>query len=107
MPENDMATEAGDDLAHGEGADNEAAENDGGRDDTYFLPKDLLEGKDAKPGDILKFRVIGEDKDGNVEVECIHDDKEKGKMSWQDDMRASVSPENASQSPNGQNPDNY
>ncbi len=102
-----MATEAGNDLAGAEGADNESAENDGGRDDTYFLPKDLLEGKDAKPGDILKFRVIGEDKDVNVEVECIHDEEKKSKMSWQDDMRASVNPEYASQSPNGQNPESY
>ncbi len=107
MPENDMATEAGDDLARGDsaGADDESTENDQGRDDTYFLPKGILEGKDVKPGDIVKFKVLGEDKDGNVEVECMDDNKDTSKMSWQDDMRASV-PDGGS-SPNGQNPSNY
>lgn len=93
MPENDMETEAGDELD--QGADNETTENDEGRDDTYFLPKDALDGESVKAGDILKFKVIGEDKDGNVEVECLHgkDGKGDSKMSWQDEMRASVTPE--------------
>lgn len=89
-----MATEAGDELASG-GADNESTENDGGRDDTYFLPKKALDGKEVKAGDVLKFKVIGEDKDGNVEVRCM--DKGDSKMSWQDDMRASVTPESGGQ----------
>ncbi len=85
-----MATAAGDELAQG-GADDESTENDSGRDDTYFLPKDVLDGKDVKPGDILKFKVLGEDKDGNVEVACIQDNPNDGNsMSWQDDMRANV-----------------
>ena len=91
MPENDtMDTEAGDELD--QDSDNETTENDGGRDDTYFLPKDALDGQEVKAGDIIKFKVIGEDKDGNVEVECLHgkDGKGDSKMSWQDDLRANV-----------------
>lgn len=66
-------------------------DNDSGRDDTYFLPKEALAGKTVKSGDVVKFRVVGADKDGAVEVECIKDEGE-GKPSWQDDMRQSVNP---------------
>lgn len=95
-----MASEAGDELDHGGGMDNETTENDGGRDDTYFLPKEALDGEDVKAGDIIKFKVIGEDKDGNVEVSCLHGKNSDGsKMSWQDEMRANVTPEGGGQPP--------
>lgn len=58
-------------------------------DDTYFLPSGLLEGKEVKAGDVVKFRVIGKDENGDVEVEYYHDEGSKG-SGWQDDMRKSV-----------------
>lgn len=66
------------------------------REDTYFLPKGALpEGKEVKSGDILQFKIVGQDKDGNVEVECVHDEQENPSVngeegSWQDEMRQNV-----------------
>lgn len=98
MPENNMADGAEGEALDRLGAD-DGAESDEGRDDTYFLPKAVLKGQPFKSGDILKFKVVGEDQDGQVEVECLDGNDAKGepKMSWQDDMRASVPPEAASQ----------
>lgn len=83
-----MNQTAGDTLQSGP---EEQGETSG--EDTYFLPAGAVEGKDVKPGDIIKFKVVGEDKDGNVEVSCVDDsDKGKGGMSWQDEMRKTVPP---------------
>lgn len=57
------------------------------RDDTYFLPQAAAEGKSVKPGDVIKFRVVGKDSDGNIEVEYYTD--EQIGSGWQDDMRKS------------------
>lgn len=82
-----MAEMPGEDLKPpADGAD-EGNENSG-REDTYFLPKTAVEGRSVNSGDILKFRVVGKDSDGNIEVEAA-DDADKSK-SWQEDMRANV-----------------
>ncbi len=81
----------GDELARG--GSEETGEMDQGRDDTFFLPKEALDGQPVQSGDILKFKVVGTDSEGGVEVECVHDDAKGGKSSgksWQDDLRASV-----------------
>lgn len=39
------------------------------RGDTYFLPSAAVAGMEVKPGDVVKFRVVGSDEEGNIEVE--------------------------------------
>lgn len=76
-----MESSAGDQLTHGE---------DSGREDTYFLPKGVLEGKNVSSGDVLRFKVLGKDKDGNVEVVCMDGNKKEESQSWQDGLREDV-----------------
>ena len=51
---------------------------------TYFIPSDLFEGKDLKPGDVIT--VTGKDSEGNLEVVCEHKKEER----WQDDLERSM-----------------
>jgi len=37
-------------------------------EDTFFVPKDAVQGHECAPGDTLKFSVLGMDKDGDIEV---------------------------------------
>jgi len=73
-------TEPGDDLAAApppEGGDApapEAPEQEAGQSDTSFFisPEHLgqhLDPESVQPGDVLEFRVIGKDADGDIEVE--------------------------------------
>jgi hypothetical protein len=71
-------------------ASEESGEDPAQRDDTYFLPASVLDGKEAKAGDVLRFKVVGTDGD-SVEVECM--DNEQPEMDWREDMRRSVSNE--------------
>ena len=48
------------------------------KSDTFYLPDDYPGAADLQPGDTLQLKVVGRDKDGQVEVECVHDDVEKG-----------------------------
>lgn len=42
-------------------------ENEGGPG-TFFVPKSALEGHECKAGDVLTFKVLGLDSDGDAEV---------------------------------------
>jgi len=53
---------------------------------SFFLPSEYQH--DCKPGDILKFRVIGKDSDGDTEVEPVDD---KGGDPWKDEMEGELS----------------
>ena len=61
----------------------------GEREDTYFLPKGALAGQTVKPGDIVRFRVVHEDEEGNIEVEYATEGKSMG-SGFQDDLRKTV-----------------
>lgn len=59
-------------------------------DETYFLPSAMTEGHDCKPGDVIKLRVVGKDKDGDVEVE-VTDYGESGETDdWKEDARRTM-----------------
>lgn len=65
------------------------------REDTYFLPQGALpKGMKVEAGDILEFKVVGQGKDGEIEVEYNHDDESASesdsKPTWQDEMRQNV-----------------
>lgn len=52
---------------------------------TLFISRDHLpDGMDAKAGDVLKFKVVGMDKDGDLEIE--YDDGNGVEENGQDDQ---------------------
>ena len=70
-------------------------EGGSGREDTYFLPQGALpEGMKVQSGDVLEFKVVGQDKDGNIEVEYNHGEENPSvngdQSTWQDEMRKNV-----------------
>ena len=67
----------------------EAAETSSG-DDTYFLPSAMTDGHDCKPGDVIKLRVVGKDKDGDVEVEVIDYGESGDGDDWKEDARRTM-----------------
>lgn len=62
----------------------ETQDGGGERGDTFFISKQEL--GDYKPGDTVQMRIVGEDKDGNYEMECLHD-QGKGPDGWKTDLR--------------------
>lgn len=59
------------------------------RDDTFFIPSDMIPGADSlKPGTELKFKLVGRDKDGHLEVEYAS--APKADESMEDEMRRTV-----------------
>jgi hypothetical protein len=72
---------------------------------TFFLPPDVPNTKDAKPGDELVFRVVGRDEDGNIEVQYA---PEKGQGDGDGDrMMDHFDSEVASEPVAPANPGNY
>lgn len=61
------------------------------RGDTFFLPESFPGKEDYKPGDTITLKVVGQDADGGLEVECVHE--KDGEKPWQDDMRDTMGPE--------------
>jgi hypothetical protein len=55
----------------------------------FFLPDDFPERGDYRAGDTITLKVVGEDADGRLEAECMHDDEEKD---WKSDMRETMGP---------------
>ena len=53
------------------------------------LPEGLAD--TLKPGDVLRFKVVGRDSDGDLEVEyATEGEKEGEEMPWRDEMRQKV-----------------
>lgn len=82
MADNAYST-AGDRLRNADGPSPESGDSPQdksgeAREDTFFLPKDYPGAADMQPGDVKQIRVVGKTADGDVEVECIHDDDEEG-----------------------------
>lgn len=91
-------------MAYEDSTDSEAAEpqpdetdsEGSGRDDTFFIPPDLIPNADTlKPGEELVFKFLGRDKDGHLEVEYAHDPQGGEEPSWQDEMRGAVAEKGA------------
>lgn len=60
----------------------------------YLSPEMLPEGMKVNPGDILEFKVVQADKDGDIEV-TYNTGKEEGKddmNEWENDFRKEMSP---------------
>lgn len=55
-----------------------------------FIHPDMLGGLDPESiqaGDVLEFRVVGRDADGDIEVEYNHGDDSQGHMSGMDKVK--------------------
>jgi len=61
--------------------DESGPEEHGEMDNTFFVPADAVSGHDCKPGDILKFKVVGKDADGDIEVAIEGYDEGSGENS--------------------------
>ncbi len=63
------------------------AENEGGNG-TFFIPSDILAGKDYKAGDTITLEVVGTDEDGDTEVKMAGGGSEG--EGWQSDLKSSL-----------------
>ena len=71
-----------------------------------MLPKGMAE--TMKAGDILEFKYVGTDKDGDIEVVYnTGDDKKDKEPSWEDQFRAHMSPQSNETPEVPANPGNY
>ena len=53
------------------------------------LPEGLAD--TLKPGDVVRFKVVGRDADGDIEVEYATEGEKEGEgMDWRDEMRQKV-----------------
>ncbi len=59
-------------------------------DSSFFLPSDVVAaiGSRPKPGDTLTFKVVGEDRDGGIEVQLQPQEK---KEDWRSDLHQTMS----------------
>jgi len=57
-------------------------------DQTFFLPDSFPGRENYKAGDTITLKVVGEDADGDLEVECVH--PKGGEKDWKTDLRESV-----------------
>lgn len=78
------APEGSDAEEQPESPDTEKQEGDEGEasEGTFFLPQDFPDAGSLNPGDTLSLKVLGKDKDGNVEVERCAPGK-----GWKSDMK--------------------
>jgi len=83
MPYEDDESSAADALD--EGREEDASE------DSFFVPADAVADHDCKPGDILKFEVLGKDADGDIEVRFSGYDPAKG-GDFVSDMKRHMAP---------------
>lgn len=61
-----------------EGGDQSPPENAGG-EESFTLPE--FQGVEKyQPGDTIQLKVVGQDQDGMLQVECIHDEDSGGGM---------------------------
>ena len=68
----------------------EGGHQGGDRQDTFYLPKDMLGGKEWKAGETIMLKVVGHTSDGKVEVEHV---KPKEQLSLEDDFDKSMGPD--------------
>lgn len=47
-----------------------------GEDNSFYLPGDFPGAENLKAGDTITLKVVGKDKDGDIEVEHIPDDED-------------------------------
>lgn len=66
-----------------------AGQDEGGREDTFFLPPDFPGAEKLKPGDPLTLRVVGKDAEGGIEVEHVPD-RGPGEPEWKSDLKRNV-----------------
>ncbi len=84
----------GGEMGHDESMHDEGMEKKDGYPSLYLSPNMLPEGMKANPGDILEFKVVGTDKDGDTEIvyNTGKDGKEDDGMSeWENDFRQEMS----------------
>ena len=54
---------------------------------SFFIPSDVCEGMDYKPGDTIELQVIGKDEDGDLEVKLASEGKS---TDWRDELRSEL-----------------
>lgn len=80
---------------HDESMHEEGMDHKQGYGSLYLSPSMLPEGMKANPGDILEFKVIQTDKDGDIEVTYNTGKYGEGKdemEDWESDFRKEMSP---------------
>ncbi len=81
-PDGDMGAMPGDDEQLPPDSSNSGSQS-------FYLPDSFPGRENYKPGDTIELKVVGQDKDGDLEVECVHPKSGEGK-SMSEDLRASV-----------------
>lgn len=76
------------------GADAQASATEkpqeGGMQGSFFIPKDLIGGKQYKPGETLSLEVVGHDEDGDLEVKCCGGEGESEGGDWRNELRGAI-----------------